>query len=200
MEETSEQTIQRVLAGYEIGPKLRALRLKKKIGLVDLGKHTGLSASLLSQLENGKLVPTLQTLARIGMVFDVGLEYFFEDRRTRRLFHIVRHAERLRFPDRPENPKPQYFFECLAYSNQEKTIQAYFAEFPVLDPADVQEHYHEGAEFLFLIEGRLAIRYQDEEHTLQTGDSVYFDPVEPHGYRGLSTPCAKALVITTPRF
>ncbi len=70
--ETGEQTIGRALSSYELGSKLRQLRLKKKIALVDLGKHTGLSASMLSQLENGKLIPTLPTLARIAMVFDVG--------------------------------------------------------------------------------------------------------------------------------
>src|SRR5262245_40793786 len=61
--EDSQTNIRRVLSHYEIGRKLRTLRLKKKIALVDLGKHTGLSASMLSQLENGKLVPTLPTLA-----------------------------------------------------------------------------------------------------------------------------------------
>ena len=63
--ESSERTLRRSLAAYEIGKKLRQLRLKKKIALVDLGKHTGLSASMLSQLENGKLVPTLPTLTRL---------------------------------------------------------------------------------------------------------------------------------------
>ena len=69
--ETSEETIRRTLTTYEIGRKLKYLRLRKKIALADLGKHTGLSASMISQLENGKLIPTLPTLARIGMVFDV---------------------------------------------------------------------------------------------------------------------------------
>src|ERR1700712_657022 len=95
--ETSEQTIQRVLATYGLGQKLRQLRLRKKIALVDLGKHTGLSASMLSQLETGKMIPTLPTLARIAMVFDVGLEFFFGEKRPKRVFSIVRAAERLRF-------------------------------------------------------------------------------------------------------
>ena len=72
--ENSQDTIRHILTSYDIGQKLRQLRLRKKIALVDLGKHTGLSASMLSQLENGKLIPTLPTLARIAMVFDVGLD------------------------------------------------------------------------------------------------------------------------------
>ena len=64
------------LGRYSIGEKLRTLRLRKSMGLVELSKHTGLSAALLSKLERGKLFPTLPTLLRIAMVYSVGLEYF----------------------------------------------------------------------------------------------------------------------------
>ncbi|HYP15512.1 MAG TPA: helix-turn-helix transcriptional regulator, partial [Bryobacteraceae bacterium] len=125
MAESSEDTIRRVLSSYSIGAKIRHLRLRKKIALVDLGKHTGLSASMLSQLENGKLIPTLSTLARIAMVFDVGLDHFFGDRKRKRAFLVVRGEERIQFPDSPTNAKPDYFFECLAFSSHEKSMQAY---------------------------------------------------------------------------
>lgn len=196
--ENSDATIRRILSSYDIGNKLRQLRLKKKIALVDLGKHTGLSASMISQLENGKLVPTLPTLARIAMVFDVGLDYFFSDKRRKRLFSIVRANERMRFPERSDSPTPGYFFECLAFSAQDKSLQAYLAEFPARSSDDVSEHMHEGAEFFHVIEGSISIRYQDEEHILQLGDSVYFDSSAPHAYRGLSDQPSKAIVITTP--
>ena len=52
-------TISQGLGRYSIGEKLRTLRLRKSMGLVELGKHTGLSAALLSKLERGKLFPTL---------------------------------------------------------------------------------------------------------------------------------------------
>lgn len=55
------QTLQDGLNDYAIGAKIRALRLKKKIGLIDLGGHTGLSPALLSKIERGKLFPTLPT-------------------------------------------------------------------------------------------------------------------------------------------
>jgi transcriptional regulator with XRE-family HTH domain len=195
-EERSEATIRRILSSYEIGAKLKTLRLKKKIALVDLGKHTGLSASMLSQLENGKLVPTLPTLARIAMVFDVGLDHFFTDRRKNKLFAVVRANERMKFPDRPGSPSPDFWFECLAFSAQDKSLQAYLAEFPKRG-ADVHEHSHEGAEFLHLFEGSIAIHYQGEDYILNAGDSVYFDAAEPHSYRGMAKTVSKAIVITT---
>ena len=198
IQETGEQTIQRVLATYDIGQKLRQLRLRKKIALVDLGKHTGLSASMLSQLETGKMIPTLPTLARIAMVFDVGLDFFFDDRRRRKIFTVVRKGERIRFPDRADSPVPAYFFECLAFSAQEKGLQAYLAEFPNRPAEENRDHMHEGSEFVYVIEGTLDIHCNGENHLLEEGDSVYFDSSEPHSYRGLRNQMARAIVITTP--
>lgn len=196
--ESGPETINRVLSAYDIGRKLRQLRMRKKIALVDLGKHTGLSASMLSQLENGKLVPTLATLARISMVFDVGLEHFFGNRRGQKTFAVVRAAERLRFPERADAPTPSYFFECLAFSAQDKGLQAYVAEFPQRNPDQVQEHFHAGAELVLVLEGSVGIRFEGEEHVLERGDSVYFDSSEPHAYRGLVEGLARAVVVTTP--
>lgn len=196
--ESSDETIKRVLSSYDLGRKLRQLRLKKKVGLVDLGKHTGLSPSMLSQLENGKLVPTLPTLARIAMVFDVGLEHFFGERRGKKLFSVVREADRMRFPERPDVPLPSYYFECLAFATQGKGLQAYMAEFPRREPAQAGEHFHEGAEFLYVVEGALTIRFEGENYELASGDSVYFDASEPHSYRGLGESGARAVVITIP--
>ena len=64
-------TIVEGLRPYALGEKLRGLRLRKSMGLVELGKHTGLSAAMLSKLERGKLFPTLPTLLRIALVFGV---------------------------------------------------------------------------------------------------------------------------------
>jgi len=197
-DETGRETVSRALASFELGRKLRQLRLKHKIGLVDLGRHTGLSASLLSQLENGKLIPTLPTLARIAMVFDVGVDYFFVGRKPGALFSVVRAAERMRFPDRSGAKEPNYFFECLAYSSHEKSLQAYRAEIQPLAADRIPEHAHDGAEFLHVLDGQLAVRYLDEETWLDAGDSVYFDSSQPHGYRALGEAPSCVLVITAP--
>lgn len=196
--ESGPETIQRILSSYEVGRKLRQLRLRKKIALVDLGKHTGLSPSLLSQLENGKMIPTLPTLARIAMVFDVGLEHFFGDKRGQKLFSVVRAKERMRFPERADVPNPCYFFECLSFSTQGKGLQAYLAQFPRRSVNDAREHFHDGSEFLFVLEGSLAIRFQGADHDLEAGDSVHLDSSEPHSYRGTGKAGGRAVVITLP--
>jgi transcriptional regulator with XRE-family HTH domain len=196
--ETSEETISRVLSAYDLGGKLRHLRLRKKIGLVDLGKHTGLSASMLSQLETGRLVPTLPTLTRIALVFDVGLDYFFAHAKSRKVFSIVRREETITFPERAGVLSPSYFFQCLSFPTQDKGLEAFQAEFPKRAREEVSLHFHEGSEFLHVLEGSLSIRFMEHDHLLRAGDSVHFDASEPHGYRGVSKKAARAVVVTTP--
>src|SRR3712207_5584664 len=94
------ETLQKGLEQYAIGQKLRALRLKKKMGLVELGKHSSLSPALLSKIERGRLIPTLPTLLRIALVFSVGLEHFFTEPVKRPTLALVRRKERQRFPDK----------------------------------------------------------------------------------------------------
>jgi transcriptional regulator with XRE-family HTH domain len=196
--ENTEETIRRLLSTYDIGTKLRQLRLRKKIALIDLGKHTGLSASMLSQLENGKLIPTLPTLTRIAMVFDVGLEFFFVEKKSKRVFSIVRAEERMLFPELPESPVPGYYFEVLNYGATEKGLAAYLAEFPKLENHQSREHSHDGSEFLHVLSGDLSIFYQAEEHVLHVGDSVYFDSSATHSYQGHSEVPTRAIVVTSP--
>ncbi|MBM3797608.1 MAG: cupin domain-containing protein [Acidobacteria bacterium] len=192
---SSSSAVERTIGLFRLGEKLRRLRLRKKISLVDLGKHTGLSPSLLSQLENGKLIPTLPTLTRIAMVFDVGLDFFFSEQEKGRLFSVVRAKERLRFPDAPDAGEPSYFFQCLAFSAREKSIEAYVAEFPVRRRHS-EPHVHEGSELLYVLAGRVEIWTSHDLHLLVEGDSCFFDSSEPHSYRCASSEQASALVVT----
>jgi transcriptional regulator with XRE-family HTH domain len=66
------ETLTAGLEHYEIGPKIRALRWRKKLGLVQLGQHTGLSPALLSKIERGQLLPTLPTLLRVAIWYGRG--------------------------------------------------------------------------------------------------------------------------------
>src|SRR5580698_3104456 len=106
-------TAEAFISERRIGERIKRLRLKKSMGLVELGRHTGLSASFLSQLETGRVVPTLRNLARIAMVFSKDLSYFFESEPST-LFRVHRGKDRVRMPQTGVEP-PTYTFESLAY-------------------------------------------------------------------------------------
>src|ERR1700680_2109121 len=168
------ETTERFIAEKHIGERIKRLRLKKSMGLVELGRHTGLSASFLSQLETGRVVPTLRNLARIAMVFSKDLSYFFEPE-PQTLFRVHRRKDRVRLPQSGAED-PTYYFESLGYMVPDRQLDPYFAEFvPLKKNTEVRPHVHPGYEFLYILDGELEIRHADKTHVLTPGDGVYFD-------------------------
>src|SRR4030095_10029409 len=190
-------TLQAGLSDYAIGSKIRALRLKKKMGLVELGQHSGLSPALLSKLERGRLFPTLPTLLRIALVFSVGLDYFFAGAREKPLVAVVRKAERVQLPERLDGKEMSYRFESLDYPATERRFNSYYAEFLPMARDKVQVHTHAGVEFIYTLKGRVNVHIEGQEHALEAGDSMYFDSGLPHGYRRSGTSTCCAIVVTT---
>ena len=190
------KTLQDGLNDYGIGAKIRALRLKKKIGLVDLGRHTGLSAALLSKIERGRLFPTLPTLLRIALVFSVGLDYFFAGAREKPMLALARKGSRVALPERAGARDVAYRFESLDYGATERRFNAYYAEFLPQPKDRMRPHSHPGVEFLYVLQGTLHLQVAEQEHALEAGDAIYFDSHVPHAYRRAGTRSCCAIVIT----
>ena len=195
MESIDTSTADTFIAEKRIGERIKRLRLKKSMGLVELGRHTGLSASFLSQLETGRVVPTLRNLARIAMVFNKDLSYFFETE-PHTLFRIHRKGDRVKLPQTGVED-PTYYFESLAYMIPDRHLDPYYAEFVPTGPNhEVRPHVHPGYEFLYMLDGELEIRHSDKMYEVHGGDSVYFDASTPHSYRCQGTTPAVAIIVT----
>jgi transcriptional regulator with XRE-family HTH domain len=193
-----EETAERFIAEKHIGERIKRLRLKKSMGLVELGRLTGLSASFLSQLETGRVVPTLRNLARVAMVFSKDLSYFFENE-PQPLFRVHRRRERLRLPQTGTD-HPAYFFESLGFMVPDRQMDPYFAQFlpgePDMDKdGAIRTHVHPGCEFLYLLDGRLELRQGENRATLEPGDAVYFDSGTAHSYLCVGEKPASAVIV-----
>lgn len=182
---------------YAIAEKLRSLRLRRSMGLAQLAAHTGLSPAMLSRLENGRLLPTLPTLVRIAIVFNVGLDYFFTDPRRRHVVALSRKNERRRFPADPKASAVPWDFESLDFRAQERKLHGFLAHFHALPAAKIVPHYHQGVELLYMLEGDLELTIGAETVHLAPGDAVYFDSIQKHSYRSLATGSCTAVVVTT---
>jgi len=190
------ETLTTALEGYAIGPKIRRLRLRKKLGLVQLGEHSGLSPALLSKIERGQLFPTLPTLLRIALVFGVGLDHFFKDDSERPVHAVVRKADRIRLPDKKGSKAPAYFFESLDYPVSERKLDGYYVEIEAEDEPS-EPHEHPGAEIIYVLRGELVVNLEGEDFMLGKGDSMYFDCAHTHSYRRQGhEPCAAIVVVT----
>jgi transcriptional regulator with XRE-family HTH domain len=188
-------TAERFITEKHLGERIRRLRLKKSMGLVELGRHTGLSASFLSQLETGRVVPTLRNLARIAMVFSKDLSYFFEPEPIA-MFRVHRRKDRVRMPQTGVE-QPTYSFESLGYMVPDRHMDPYFAEFvPLPEHVEPKAHVHTGYEFLYILSGHLTLRHGDQETELEVGDAVYFDSSTAHSYHCSGTRSAEAIIVT----
>ncbi len=193
------KTVEEGLRPYSIGEKLRTLRLRKSMGLVQLGQHTGLSPAMLSKLERGRLFPTLPTLLRIAMVFSVGLDFFFTDERKRHIVAVVRKKDRLRFPERPAaGAEVTFYFESLDFAATERKLSSYYAEFQHVPVEALKGHQHPGVELVYVLKGKLEMRIGLEEYLLDAGDSIYFDASVRHSYRSPLKAESSGMVVTVP--
>ena len=190
------QTLERELGRYGIGRRLRTLRLKKKLGLVELGKHTGLSPALLSKLETGRLYPTLPTLQRIALVFGVGLDHFFASEPPVAPVAVHRREERMRFPNHADARRVSFEFESLDFKATDRPLSAYYAEFRSEPAGGPQEHMHPGVELIYVMGGVLGLKIAGEETVLRRGDSIYFDSSRPHAYRRIGKARCAAVVVS----
>lgn len=164
---------------YRIGPKIRALRGAKGLGLAQLGAHTGMSAGMLSKIETGQIVPTLPTLTRIALVFGVGLEHFFAPPADP-ILEIVRQSDRIQLPN-PPGDAPAYFFESLDFPVAERPVEAYLGLF-LPGAAASPAHRHPGVEIIYVMEGELLLTIHGRRQRLETGDSIYFEADHDHSY------------------
>lgn len=190
-------TLREGLKAYAIGPKLRAIRLKKKMGLVELGRHTGLSPAMLSKIERAQVFPTLPTLLRIAMVFSVGLDFFFTADREKPVVGLARHRERMRFPEKQGAREVAYEFESLDFPAVQRLLNSYYAEFFPVPPDKLRHHQHPGAEFIYVLSGTLCLHIGEEEYVLEGRDAIYFDSSAPHAYRRRGAKSCCAIVVTT---
>ena len=185
------------LESYAIGQKVRALRLKKKLGLAQLGQHTGLSPGMLSKIERGQLFPTLPTLLRIALVFGVGLEHFFVDHDEKPHVVVVRRKSGCGSRAARGTSRLRTILRSLDFPATDRKTDCFYAEFET--PAKpAQPHSHAGAETIYVIKGQLVVSVGEEETMLAEGNSMYFDSAFPHSYLRRGPEACSALVVVTP--
>lgn len=187
-------TLTMELTRYRIGPRIKSLRVKKQMALVQLGQHTGLSTAMLSKIERGQLFPTLPTLMRIALVFGVGLEHFFD--LTGPKIAVTRKGERVQLPiAAATSTSIAYLFESLNYPLTDRKMEAFLAVFPDTTLPS-EPHQHGTEELIYILSGTLQVIVGDEKVTLAEGDAMAFASSEPHLYQRASPGPCEALVVT----
>ncbi len=197
IEEVDAASVEMMIADNSVGARIKQLRLKRSMGLVELGAKTGLSASFLSQLETGRVVPTLRNLARLGLVFEKDLSYFFQpDQHS--FFRVQRKKDRVRIPQ-PKAVNPSHLAESFGILVPDRSLGPCIAEFfPHRDATPFRPHMYQGHEMVYLIAGSLDIEFGNRHDTLDAGDAAYLDAGTSRTFRCAGDGSATALIISMP--
>jgi transcriptional regulator with XRE-family HTH domain len=186
------------LASLDIGNQVRSLRNKRDLTLQDLADLTGLSKPNLSQIENNLVTPPIATLLKIAAALGVAIGHFFQGAGQDSNMVVVKKEDRYGVAKGPHISHIGYQYEPLAYPKVEKSMEPFIVHMEERTAEAIVYNNHRGEEFLYVLEGRLEFRRGDQVVTLEAGDSLYFDSVVPHGYRGLGGPATALVIIYKP--
>ncbi len=183
-----------------LGAKIRKLRQRRGLTLQDVSDLSGLSKSLLSQIENETSAPPIPTLVRIAKSLGVTIGHFFQDTDHRQQVSVMRkdaRPETIKLPhNRPRQSGYRYFSLANPIINQH--MEPFWVRFEESGGGGTF-YQHAGEEFLYVNEGRLEFKSEGERIVLSPGDSLYFKSGIPHMVSSLGdTPASAIAVIYTP--
>ena len=183
--------------GAVIGAAVKALREKKRLTVNDVAAKTGLSKTLLTEIEDGETIPPVATLLKLAGSFNVGMAAFFESGTEPETVSVTRKGERVRIKKRPHHHEGEvdYVYESLETKKPDKHMEPFLVEFMPMETTDMVFTSHKGEEFLYLLTGKLEFRSDERVEVLQPGDSIYFESERNHSFRSLDGKPARGIVV-----
>jgi transcriptional regulator with XRE-family HTH domain len=181
-------------APSELGPRLRAIRLRQGIGVRELARRLDLAPSSISQIETGKMRPSVRTLYALASEFGVTVdEVLFNEPQPSRDRGASSAVGSTRGPSEPgltvqraaERPaialNSGVRWERLMFWADEDVefLEATYEPGGASSP-DLSFVRHNGHEFGFVLSGSLRVVVGFDEFVLEPGDSITFPSSTPH--------------------
>ncbi|WP_433008231.1 helix-turn-helix domain-containing protein [Kribbella sp. CA-294648] len=158
-----------------VGPRLKQLRQRRDVTLVELAQETGISVSTLSRLEAGLRRPTLEQLLPLARFYGVTIDELVDAPPT----------GNPRVTLRPINCDDGSVI--LPLTRRPGGIQAYKFVLPAgKDDAEPELRTHEGYDWAYVLNGTLRLVLGDHDLLLQPGEAAEFDTRTPHWFGATS--------------
>src|SRR5262245_595553 len=173
----------------ELGHKLRRLRKKRGLGVVEAAKRAKISAGFLSAIELSRANPSVATLQRLTATYGTTVLDFYDV--PKQSNHLVRPRDRQAI-----QTQNGVRIELLSIGARQLETQI----FRIQPGAGSDGAYsHQGEEFIYMMSGTLEIWLDELEcHTLTEGDSFWFESTVGHRWYNPSSEEAVLLWINTP--
>ena len=172
----------------DIGGQVRRWRAERGLTLAGVAERTGLNIGYLSQIENGKAVPSIGCLSTLSDALDVPIAWFFIDETPAPV--VVRRAERS-FTDA----------ESIRVERVDAGGARDISIVEVIAPPGGHPgaHAHAGDEHHVVLSGRFRMTQGDHEIEAGPGDYVRWDAAIPHDAEVVSEDEGRMLIVSLRR-
>ena len=175
---------------HEIGERIKGLREACDVSVEDMAAELDVPVeTYLKWEETGADVP-ISAIYHMAREFGVEFTEILTGTAAKLdTNHVVRRGE-----GKEVDRYPGYHYDDMAWRFADKIMQPLLV---VLDPSDEPAKLvtHRGQEFNFVIEGSITVVFDDKEIVLNQWDSIYFNPMHPHGQRCHGDKVAKFITI-----
>ncbi len=174
----------------EIGLRIRGLREACDVTEEDMAFDLGVDVETYRQWEETGADVPISAIYHMARRFNVDLTEILTGRSAKLdTYHVVRRGE-----GKEVDRYPGYYYEDMAWRYQNKIMQPLVV---VLEPSDEPAELvkHSGQEFNFVIEGSIVVTFDDKDIVLNEWDSIYFNPLHPHGQRCNGDKTAKFITV-----
>ena len=164
---------------FEIGARLRALRLRGKLSQRQLAELAQVSNATISMIEADKVSPSVSALRQILAALDVSIGDFFAAPEPS-ADQIVFRAEEL-----TEIAGGAVSYRQVGANLRGRSLQMIHERYRPGAQSGAKTISHQGEEAGLVIKGRLALEVDGMRHELGPGDAYLFDSRRPHTFRNV---------------
>lgn len=180
----------------DVSLKMRELRKNKGLSVKKLSELSGVSPGMISQIENGKVVPTIAIMWKLTQALETGIGYFFDEGPSLPFNPVVRKNQTKKLLI--GNNKREYELLTPDLNRKIEFLKITLEENSSSSDGLVQ---HKGEECGYVIQGRLRVIIGDKEFILEEGDSIAFESTLPHRFQNVGKgKCISIWAMTPPSF
>ena len=181
----------------KVGDKIREIRTLQNVSIEELATRSNLGVEQIQSIEKNEMIPSLAPLVQIARVFGVRIGTFLDD--SEALGPVVTLADQrksgMSFSNSNMNARSHMDFFALAAGKEGRSMEPFIIDVKPNEVKKTPLSYHEGEEFIFVLDGSIEILYGKEKYELHVGDSIYYDSIVSHSVSAIGVTAAKILAV-----
>lgn len=175
-----------------IGAKVQEFRQQRQLTLRQLASKAGMTPSMLSQIENNIVNPSINTLKEIARALEVPMFKFFQDNTLPQNIIVRKNQHKV-----IGSPGEDVLYHLLT-PDTNGSIEFCLMEIPAYSSSSNIPHEHEGEEVAYVLEGKVDIWVGNTKEELEAGDSIRIPALSAHRWMNESDRTVKVVFAVTP--